>query len=530
MTSSICKVFFLFSMLFGCACCTKQKKERETTAHLYLQADPFSLDPRVGGDRRSQLIIRELYEGLTRVGPTGKVELALASSYTVSDDGLMYTFTLKPSLWSNGEPVSADDFAYAWKSLLSPSFATPFAYAFYVIKNAKAAKLGSCPVDEVGIKALDPHTLQITLEHPAPYFFDLTSNPLYSPIFRPIAEKDPHWATKSGDSYVSNGPFCLKEKTPKSHISLEKNPTYSGLKKPTLQALSFAIIDDPMTAYSLFSKGDLDWIGDPCGNMPLEVIKNLTQAGKLIKKETGKVYWFVVGTHHKHLSSPTIRKALAQAIDRKSLCSYLLQNNDFPAFSFLPTRLSLMTEPTFQDNNPQEAQKLFEQGLQELGIERKDFPGIILSHWSDPTDKAIAQSIQQQIATTLHIKVTLATFDWSTFLKKITTGDLEIGAWGWYSWFDDPMYNLESIKYTTNGINGTHWHSDTYTALLDQVDQTQDPNQRKELMKQAETLAMTELPLIPVCSITYKYAKALNLTGEVLSPIGIMELKDLKKE
>ena len=211
-------LIMMFMLSFTSPFCLASEPPFNTTARLYVSTDPVSLDPRVGGDRKSQLLIRELFEGLTRVGPTGAIELALASSYTVSPDGLIYTFTLRPSCWSNGAHVTAHDFVYAWKSVLNPTFQTSFAYGFFAIKNAKSARFGKASLEEVGIRALDEETLEVTLEHPAPYFLELTSNPLYSPLYKPAVEKDEHWAAKVGNEYVCNGPFILETRNPPHHL------------------------------------------------------------------------------------------------------------------------------------------------------------------------------------------------------------------------------------------------------------------------------------------------------------------------
>lgn len=527
---SICCTLCLLVTLCCCTiACSHPTKKNSSQIKLYLQADPFSLDPRIGGDRRSQILTRELFEGLTRIGPDGNVELATASSCTISKDGLVYTFILKHTLWSNGEPVTAYDFEYAWKSILDPSFTTPFSYAFYVIKNGQAARSGKVPLREVGIKALNEQTLEVTLEHPAPFFYEFTSNPLFSPVYRDIASKDPQWASKTGDSYVTNGPFILKERVSKSHIILEKNQNYSRKHKPSVDILSFDIIEDPMTAYALYCQGELDWIGDPFGTVPLEVLKDLNESGKLIKKSTGKLCWLVVGTKNPKLHSSKIRKAIATAINRKELCSYLLQVDENAAFSYLPKKLSMINHQPFEDNNPSEAKKLFEQGLKEISMTKKNYPGIVITHWSDPTEKAVAQALQQQLIRALDIPVTLASYDWSTFFKKVTSGDIEIAPFGWYPWYNDPIYNLEYIKYANNGINGTQWEDVRYINLLDQANKTIDPDERKIYMQEAEELAMKELPIIPLFTQTYKYAKSEGLTGEALSSTGIMELKGLKE-
>lgn len=531
MIKNFFSLFLLVVMAATCVSCNKTLDQDKRTARLYLTTDPVSLDPRVGGDRKTQIVLRELFEGLTRVGPTGEIELALASSYTVSPDGLVYTFFLHPAFWSNGQPVTAFDFAYAWKSILDPAFTTPFSYAFYSIKNAKLARLGQVSLDQVGIRALNAKTLEVTLEHPAPYFLELTSNPVYSPVYKPAVEQDKNWSTKTGKEYVCNGPFTLEERAPKSHILLKKNPLYVHTARPKLDFLSFSIIEDPLTAYSLFSNGKLDWFGEPCGTVPLDVIRTLESKNLLHKKIATKVFWLAVGTHNKHLSSPLIRKAIATACNRQELSSHLLQGNEKPLFSILPSKLTLLTHPLFDDGNEEEAQRLFKKGLEEMHMTEEQYPEIVLTHWSDPIDTAIAQTLQEQIQKTLRVSVRLDSCDWASFFKKMTSGaDMQMCCVNWYSYYFDPIYNLEAFKYSNNGINNTRWQDARYIELLDMGDNTSDMKKRSAFLAQAEELITTELPLIPLLNVSYKYTKGPGLDGEALSASGIMELKGLYKK
>ncbi len=532
--TTIKKLLVFLITLSTCMSCTKNQLpiEDTKTAYLYLQADPFSLDPRIGGDRRSQILIRELFEGLVRIGKEGAYELALAKSYTVSEDECVYTFTLHPSKWSNGDPVTAHDFVYAWKSLIDPDFITPYSYAFYIIKNAKKAHMREASLDDIGLKAVDDLTLEITLEHPAPYFMELASNPLYSPIHRKSVQENQHWASGTSQTgYISNGPFILKDRSLKSHITLEKNPYYWNTQdSPKIENINFAIIEDLQTAFNMFRGGQLDWLGEPCGNIPLEMVHELNSLGLLEKHSKGGVYWYVVSTQKPHLKSIKIRQAIASAIDRKAITDHLLQAGETPAFSLLPKEMSMLDSPLFEDNSPTTAKALFQEGLQELGLTSETYPTLIISHWSDSRDRMLAETIQEQLQKTLGINVVLQSNDWSSYLKKVTSGDLEIGGFGWYSWFYDPMYNLEYIKFRGSGINGSQWENADYIAALDAADNERDTYRRKEHMKRAETIAMTELPVIPIFYQTYKYAKSSHLHGEVLSRLGLMELKWLEKD
>jgi oligopeptide transport system substrate-binding protein len=509
--------------------CSKSEKPAVRNVNLYLQAEVFSLDPRVGGDRRAQFVIRQLFEGLTRIGKAGLPELGVAQSYTVSEDGTVYTFHLRPTKWSNGMNVTADDFAWSWKSVLNSSFPTPFSYAFFLIKNAKKAHGKECSIDEVGVRVVDPLTLEITLEHPAPYFFEFLANPLFSPLCRAVCEKNADWAATCHPNYVSNGPFLLKERVMRSHTVIEKNPFYWNQEGAKSDRITFAIVEHPQTAFNMFSSGALDWHGDPCGNMSLEMVSELQKQGSLITKQTGGSAWLVSNVKTAHLASPKIRKAIAWAMNRQEICDSLLQGGETPSYSILPDSLTLLKKPTFEDNNPQMANALFEEGLKELGLTRETFPKIVLTHWADPSVQLLAQTEQQLLQQRLGITVELSSLDWNTLQKKFTSGDFQLMQYFWFTWYQDPIYNLGFLKFTNNGINGTSWHSDEYVRLLDLADSSNDSLQRNEYLRQAETLLMEQMPVIPLCYTTYKYVKAPNLVGEILSQTGHMELKQLEK-
>lgn len=522
------KSFFIaFLLVIASLTSCSKPEESKKGIHLYLQAEPFSLDPRKGGDRRSQVLLRELFEGLTRIGNSGRPELAMAHSVTISEDKKVYTFHLRPAKWSNGVEVTAHDFVYAWKGALDPSFATPFCYAFFVIKNARKAHMKECSLDSVGIRAIETKTLEVTLEHPTPYFLELTANPLYSPLCKSATKDLANWASSVFPSYVTNGPFILKEHSLKSRIILEKNPSYWNKDGARSQLLSFDIIDDPHTAYSMFQKGELDWYGDPCGLIPLETIAELQTS--LIKKKVGGLYWLVTCTEKPHLRSAKIRQALACAINRNELVHFI-NGGEEPAFSTLPPSLSMLGNPPFKDGDAEEAKKLFYEGCEELGFTRETFPPLTITHWSEPVSKIIAEAIQQQLERALGIKVGLLGLDWATYMKNVPAGEMDIATAPWYSWVEDPMFNLDYLKFKKNGINGTCWQNEEYIHQLNEADMSTDHLERKRHMLLAEQIATQELPLIPLYYLTYKYMKAPGVHGEVISSVGAVELKWLEKE
>jgi len=504
-------------------------KDHSSSINLYLQFDPLSLDPRQGGDRRSLNVLRNMFEGLTRLNSEGKPALAIAQSISISKDECTYTFKLRPSKWSNGQPLTAEDFAWGWKSLLEPGFSTEYAYAFFVIKNAKKARNGECSIDEVGVTALDDSTLEVTLEYPSPFFLEFTALPLYAPLYRAAAEKGTDWAKKT-PLYVSNGPFCVNKYEKNSLILLKRNPFYWDEGSVSTEEVSFSIIKDPHVAYNLFKKGRLDWYGHPYGELSPEIAFTLDQEHSLFKKETCNSFWLSCWTKTPHLASAKIRKALACAINRKEICATYLHKSDTPAQSFLPPPLSLLEKPTFKDNDIEFAQKLFEKEISELGYTKETYPPIELLCWSDPSTRIIAEIISLQLQHALGITVKIISKEWRAYHKAKMLGLHHLCISFWHTWFADPSYNLNYLKFFDNGINDAGWENATYVRLLNLSDTTREKEKRKKYLQQAEAFVMNELPVIPLFNQTCKFTKSPALVGDLITPVGHVEIKKAYKK
>lgn len=519
--------FAVIGLLFYVTFANLSKKEElvpTKTLRFYLQSEPYSLDPRFGGDRRSQIVLRELFEGLCRIDENGDAIPAIARQIDISEDHTRYTFTLRNAHWSNGEPVTADDFEYAWKSNVTPSFASPFSYAFFIIKNGRRAKLGEVSLDEVGVRALNDTTLEVELEHPAPYFLELVANPIYSPVCKTVVQKNPEWSKKAGPSYVCNGPFTLEKWQNHEEVSIKKSPTYWEKEVVEIDRMTFAIIENPQTALNMFERKKLDWVGEPFGYLPLESIPVLAKKGQLQKRELCGMCWIMFNTTHPLLSSAKIRKALSYATNRNEITSHLLQGGEQPAFSIVPRKFTLLKEPPFKDADIIQAQQLFEEGLREMNLTRQMTPPLTIHYWSDPKDRAIAETVQAQWQKTLGIHVELIPCDFASYVQKNRTGDFQAIEANWFTWYKDPIYNLEFIKYRDNSFNGTGWEHPQYITLLNQSDIEKDREKRDMLLQQAEALVAEEMPVAPLYSHTYKFAKA-PFTGFYISPIGQLELK-----
>ncbi len=502
----------------------KDAKSEQKTVRLYLQSEPYSMDPRVAGNRFSQVVLRELFEGLMRIDGQGRPAAALAKSYEVSEDKCTYRFHLRPAQWSNGMPITAYDFEYAWRSNLLPNAPTAYSYAFYCIKNAHEVHEGKMSPDALGIKAEDASTFVVTLEHPAPYFIELTSNPLYSPVCKTVVEQNPEWHNTSGNDFVCNGPFTLGEWKHRTEIVLAKNIRYWDSEAVSVDRLTFPIIEDPLTALNMFETGELDWVGDPFGQLSLDAIPRLKKENKLELRPIASVTWLELNTEHPLLKSTKVRKALASAINRHDLVEHLLQGGEKPAFSILPETLTFMEEPFFKDNDAVGARALFDEGLKELNLTRENLPALALCHSSDPRDKSMAEAVQNYWQQAFNIKVAMNTSDWNAHLTRVANGEFDIATLTFYTFYHDPIYMLEVFKYAVSW-NGTHWEHPEYIDLLSKSDSATDEIQRDTLLRQAEKFIVDESPIIPICYNTSKFCKNQKIYGETLSPIGMFELK-----
>lgn len=514
---------FQESMLLGYICLSDNKEQQEKfalfirqsieeckrkikhlrTLRLNFQDWSYSLDPRLGGDTLSTVLLKTLYEGLTRKGKDGLLSLAVAEKASVSKDLKTYTFKLRECYWSNGNRIVAYDFEYAWKKVLSPHFSTPFAYLFYPIKNAKAVKEGSLPIDEAKISALDESTLSVELETPSSYFLELLLHPLFSPINHRVDQQHPNWCSQDGAKYVCNGPFYLRKADAQwGCYELVKNPCYWDISAIDLDEI-ILLKANSQTALEMFVKDEIDWIGRPL--RPWEA--SFAQAGSDIESYNSVgIYWYVFNNQTFPFHNKNLRKAIAHAIDRKELAD-LQYGSGSPSITPLPLTHTQHGSKAVPDRNPELARQYFNQALKELGITDKEFPTITLIHTQAEVRDSIAYLVKTQIETALGIRCQIEGYSWEKLFDKMTKGEYQIGAMGWTAIVDDPLYTLNIFKNRHDKINFAKWENSTFCELLNAADQELDRTKRQQYLADAEALLIEELPVIPISYEVKQYMK-----------------------
>jgi len=501
------KMKFLLHSLQGCLDQWELKKKENRTLNIGMEYNILSLDPRIGGEAVSSDVLRLLFEGLTRYRKNGSIENAIAKKISVSPCRKHYTFHLHRSFWNDGSPLTAYDFEYAWKKILSPEFVTSFAYSFHPIKNSQEAKEGKVLQEEIGIKVLDDLTLQVELTNPTPSFLQMTAHPLYSPVHRIIDQQNPQWSYQSEHHYPCNGPFQLKVNQPNQGFKLIKNPFYFdshliSLKEITLTKMS------PSQAFQAFQKNELDWIGNPLGSW-----KPFFSPGKddrIVTFPNSFVCWALFNTGAEPFDNHKLRQALAHSIQRIPLTSDAILPLS-PAFSPLLPQSKEHLDTLFPDYNPEIALKLLNEALEEKRLYKEDLSPINLIFHDQGILKHIAVLLKQQLEDCLGIKCELHPLTWNILFKNISSGNYQMGLMHWGNFVDDPIYTLGSFKSRQSKLNFSKWHNTQFERFIQLSDQEINPYQRSLYLLEAEKILKQEMPIVPLFYQPYQALTKNNL-------------------
>lgn len=451
---------------------------------------PRSFDPRFSGDEDFYVITKLLFEGLYRRNAQGQLEPAAAKSVKISSDRLSYLFKLKRSYWSDGSPVTAQDFAYAWKKILSPTFHTPFSYLFYSIKNAKKAKENQCTPEEIGVTALDDFSLLVELEHPTEEFLELTTLPTYSPVHHVIDKIQPNWGSGKPTDFLCNGPFVIENISSPVQYVFKKNSFYWDKDHVRLEGVVISQ-DDILSAMTKFEKGEVHWISRHMKPWTfLEKNPSIEQTSV-----TSGICWCSFNTQKFPFHSLLLRQALDLALDREELVS-LVCPNFLPAATPLPLSYTLNYDPNNLKGNTAKALVYFEAALKELGLTRQTFPLLTLYCADYPLRVATASYMVARWKALFHIPCRFEALSFSALFSKGVKGDFQTALFYWKSQIDSPRYVLNVFEEVNFPINISRWSHPEYARLLDVERQEKDPVKKISYLAQAEKILCDEKPVI----------------------------------
>ena len=508
-------LFCLMCFLFSCENTSKKAKRifsDRGTENLFLciSSDVSSLDPRYGSDATSSQVIKMLFEGLMCADADGKIAPAIADSFEISSDKKTYIFHLRECQWSNGIDITAYDFEYSWKSVIDihEKKMSTLVHNFYILKNVSKYLKAECPLDQVGVHALDARTLKVELENPIPYFLEALTNTWFFPVCKVTDQAVPKWSTHVGKPFVCSGPFHLKEHKIDHKILVEKNPLFWNADRVLLKTTSISVIKDAMTRLCLFERGRIDWIGKPLSGLPLDACAILRKENKIHLAPSLGVYWYFFNTDRFPFTNKHMRLAFAYSVNRNEITEYMLQSDEKPAHSILPSVYGLGGEKFLEEDPVAKARFYLELGLKELGLKKENLPELTLSYNTDEIHQNVAQIIQQQIFAVLGIKIKLRHVDWRVHYNNLIHGDFCMGGMMWHSWVRDPIYILQTFRDKDDGINMARWQNEKYRELLLSSEREIDFDRRKRILCQAHELLMEEMPVIPIYFTSIAYAKS----------------------
>ena len=479
-------------------------------------SEPGSLDPAMATGTHESWVLQHTFQGLMDYDKEGNLTEGVAESYTVSEDGLKYVFTLKDGIkWSNGDPVVAGDFEYAWKRLLDPDLGADYAFQLYYVKGGEAYNSGEASADDVMVKAKDEKTLEVELEKPTPYFIDLTAFYSMYPVNQKVVEANPDWA-KDASTHVSNGAFKLEKWEHNSIISLRKNPEFQYADQVQIAGIDLDIIEEASTAYAKYEGGEYDMLQD----IPPEVAADLIakKDPDLVESEDVGTYYYNLNSVVSPLDNVKVRNALSMSMDRQQITEKITKRGEIPAEGIVPYGLMDENDKDFRESsgnhieyNPEKAKELMAEGLKEEGktIEEMQFQ---LMYNTDENHKKIAEAIQEMWKKNLGVDIALTNLEFKDKLEKEKAGDYQISRAGWIGDYEDPMTMLD-LFITDGPFNDTGYSNAEYDKLIDDAKNSADQKVRMDAMRKAEDILMKDMPIVPVYHYTKNYLVKPNIKG-----------------
>lgn len=460
--------------LFLTACGKQQTTSKQQELRLSASAplDTIDISKATGYGQTGNV-----FESFYRLGKNGQPTAGLAKKATVSADGLTWTFTLRDAKWSNGDQITAQDFVYSWRRSLTPKTASPYAYLFSGVKNADVISKGKLPVEQLGIKALDNKTVEISLEKPIAYFKVLMAYPLFGPQNQKVVEKYGKKYATNSKYMVYSGPFVIKDWTGTSDKwSFQKNPNYWDKKQVKLDKISYKVVSNPNTGYELYQQDKLDMT--PLSSQQVKNYKNSSEFKQYPYSYVAFLAYNFNATNaanKKALNNQNIRRALSLALDRKVLTKKVFGDGSQVPTGFVANDLAknpqtgvdfskeqAVTKTVAYDANL--AKKYWRKGLTETGLKELTFN--ILASSDTPTNDALTQYLQSQYTKVLPgLKVKVQNIPGKSALERARKGEFDIYVSGWGGDFNDPITFLQ-IPLTGTSYNYGNYSNSEYDRLI----------------------------------------------------------------
>ncbi|RIE16408.1 peptide ABC transporter substrate-binding protein [Candidatus Cryosericum septentrionale] len=560
--SLVLVLLFVVSIFGGLSAVPSAKAVAQEVTY-NLGAEPPGIDPGITIGVPEATIEMQVFDGLTRLDNKNVPQPAIAKSWTISKDGKTYIFTLRGAYWTNGTPVTAYDFEYAWKRVLNPELAAEYATQLYYVYGGqafnKSIKVGTKyyvqavdakgnpltkkvggkdvpvanmakeidPSKNVGVKALNAKTLKVYLQSPTAYFLALTAfNTLY-PVCKAVVSTNDKWASDV-KTYVTDGPFKLTQWSHNDKMVFIKNPTYWDKDTVKLTKITFLMVEDSSTALSMYESGQLDSAAD----VPSSELPKLVASGDVKILPMLATYLYMFNVTKKPFNDVRVRKALTLAINRHQITTSITKGGQVPALGMvsngIPDALPgsdfrTVGGPYFKDNDIATAKSLLAQAGYPNG---KGFPAFSLLYNTSDLHKSVAEAIQQMWKKNLGITCTLRSEEWGVYLADEASLNYDVVRRAPTADYMDPNTFLE-LWVTGNGRNMTGYSNKAYDTLIAKEKATVDPKARMTVLHAAEKILMTDMPIAPVYFYTNPMLLSKHIKNFYESALGIVDWKNV---
>lgn len=505
-------------------CFTAKKGGSGHVLRYALEAEPATLDPAKSTAIPESLVELQIFEGLTRLDDKDQPAPGAAENWEVSADGLTYVFHLRSNAkWSNGEPVTAQDFEFAWKRALSPEIASENAYMLFPIKNGKTYNEKKVDVTQVGVQAMDDRTLKVTLEKPTAYFLSLVAFHAFYPVpQKTLTANAEQWGSEAA-TLISNGPFIISSWTHSGKIDFAKNEQYWDAVAVKLTGMEWPISDSQTTRLAMIENNQVDMMVEP----PTVEQDRLSQQGLLKISPFLGIYYYVFNTKMPPFDNVNIRKAFAASINRDLLVKHVIKGGKIPAYAWVaPGLTNPETGRDFRDeggNYAAEDVAAAKKLLAEAGYpEGQGLPPVTLLFNTGELHKSIAEALQEMWKQNLGVSVNLTNQESKVFLETRAQGDFQLARASWTGDYTDPMTFMDVFN---DPNNDAKYSSPAYNKLIEQAQATNDQTIRMQAMHAAEKVLFDDAIIIPIYYTTQPFVTKPYVKGYFWSVLGLADFK-----
>jgi len=553
---------FLVSFFGGLSVISSAKAVAQEVTY-NLGTEPEAIDPATTTSIPASNVEMQVFDGLTRLDSKNAPQPAIAKSWTISKDLKTYLFTLRDASWTNGTPVTAYDFEYAWKRALSPELASEYAYQLYYVYGGQAfntsIKVGSKyyvqavdakgnpltkkvgdkdvpvpnmakeidPSKNVGVRALNAKTLKVYLQSPTVYFLNLTAFPTLMPVCKAVVSTNDKWASDP-TNFVTNGPFKLTQWSHNDKMVFVKNPTYWDKNNVKLTKITYLMVEDATTALSMYQSGQLD----AAAFVPLPEVPKLVASGDVKISPYLGTYYCMINVTKAPFNDVRVRKALNLAINRTAITQSITKGGETPALAWVPYGLADALPGSdfrkasqvsfYKDNDLTTAKALLAQAGYPNG---KGFPAFTFLYNISNANKSIAEAIQGMWKKNLGITCTLRSEELGVYRADRHLLNYDVGRANWVGDYMDPNTFLD-MWITGSGTNNCGYSNKSYDALIAKAKVTVDPKARMATLHAAEKILMTDMPILPIYYYTNPVLLSKHIKNFYQSTLGMVDWKN----